>query len=267
MLSCLCCWHRCDVPLSHCNDVIGRPRNPVSRSIIGFGFRSSWAIVWVQCYYYRPLILTCEYRYNTVSFLQNIHNISHASEKKSFVLTYLTLSPIDAYVLQSSNSYAIIDSDNDLSIVRYQVIVWTNIGLLLIGAQRTRFCELWITAQQFSYQKINLKTVHKMSASWLLLPLQWHHDGRDGVSNHQPHHFVLNGLFRRRSKEPSKLRITGLCAGNSPETGEFPAQVASNAENVSIWWRHHVATWNDDSKSSGKWWVTKPIFSVRWISF
>ena len=25
----------------------------------------------------------------------------------------------------------------------------------------------------------------------------------------------------------------------SPETGEFPAQMASNAENVSIWWRHH----------------------------
>ena len=22
-------------------------------------------------------------------------------------------------------------------------------------------------------------------------------------------------------------------------TGEFPAQIASNAENVSIWWRHH----------------------------
>ena len=23
-------------------------------------------------------------------------------------------------------------------------------------------------------------------------------------------------------------------------TGEFPAQRASNAENVAIWWRHHV---------------------------
>ena len=34
--------------------------------------------------------------------------------------------------------------------------------------------------------------------------------------------------------------ITGLCAWNSPVTGEFPAQLASNAENVSIWWRHDV---------------------------
>ena len=37
-----------------------------------------------------------------------------------------------------------------------------------------------------------------------------------------------------------KLRVTGLCEGNSPVTGEFPAQKASYAENVSIWWRHHA---------------------------
>ena len=30
-------------------------------------------------------------------------------------------------------------------------------------------------------------------------------------------------------------------AGKSPGTGEFPAQMASNAENVSIWWRHNDA--------------------------
>ena len=41
-------------------------------------------------------------------------------------------------------------------------------------------------------------------------------------------------------KKTSKLRVTGLCVWNSPVTGEFPAQMASNAENVSIWWRHHV---------------------------
>ena len=53
------------------------------------------------------------------------------------------------------------------------------------------------------------------------------------------HDCLLNRLFRRRSKKISKLRVTGLCAGNSPGTGEFPAQMASNAENVLIWWRHH----------------------------
>ena len=70
--------------------------------------------------------------------------------------------------------------------------------------------------------------------------LQWYHNERDVVSNHQPHDCLLNCLFRRRSKKTSKLHATGLCAGNSPVTGEFPAQMASNVENVSIWWNHHV---------------------------
>ena len=70
--------------------------------------------------------------------------------------------------------------------------------------------------------------------------LWWRHNKRDCISNHQPYDCLLNRLFRRRSKKTSKLRVTGLCAGNSPGTGEFPAQTASNAENVSIWWRHHV---------------------------
>ena len=42
--------------------------------------------------------------------------------------------------------------------------------------------------------------------------------------------YSWNRLFRRRSKKTSKVRITGLCEGNSPVTGEFPAQRASNAE-------------------------------------
>ena len=62
-----------------------------------------------------------------------------------------------------------------------------------------------------------------------LYPLHWRHNGRDSVSNHQPHDCLLNRLFRRRSKKTSHLRVTGLCVGNSPVPGEFPAQMASNA--------------------------------------
>ena len=47
-------------------------------------------------------------------------------------------------------------------------------------------------------------------------PLQWRNNGRDTVSNHQPHDCLLNRLCRRRSKKTSKPRVTGLCAGNSP---------------------------------------------------
>ena len=83
-----------------------------------------------------------------------------------------------------------------------------------------------------------VQPVTKMS-----LKHDWHHNysdvimdnGRDSVSNHQSHHC----LFRCRSKKAPKLPVIGLCAGNSPVTGEFPAQMASDAENVSIRWRHH----------------------------
>ena len=82
--------------------------------------------------------------------------------------------------------------------------------------------------------------------------LQWRPNGRDSISNHQPHDCLLNRLFRRRSKKTLKLRVTGLCVGNSPGTGEFPAQMASNVENVSIWWCHHVSL-----KTSPESWVDK----------
>ena len=82
--------------------------------------------------------------------------------------------------------------------------------------------------------------VTSIADCFLAWSLRWRHNGRNSVSIHQPHDCLFNCLFRRRSKKTSKLRVTGLCAGNSPGTGEFPAQRASNAENVSIWWRHHV---------------------------
>ena len=64
--------------------------------------------------------------------------------------------------------------------------------------------------------------------------LHWRHNEGDRVSNHQPHDCLLNRLFKRRSK-PSKFRVRGI-----HRWSVFPAQRASNAENVSIWWRHHV---------------------------
>ena len=48
---------------------------------------------------------------------------------------------------------------------------------------------------------------------------------------------VYSGADQSKHQSSASLAI---CAGNSPGTGEFPAQMASNAENVSIWWRHHA---------------------------
>ena len=69
--------------------------------------------------------------------------------------------------------------------------------------------------------------------------LQWRHNEHDGVSNPEPRDCLFSRYSRRKSKKTSKLRVTDLCKGNSPVTGEFHAQRASNAENVSTRWRHH----------------------------
>ena len=111
--------------------------------------------------------------------------------------------------------------------------------------------------------------------------LQWRHNGRDSVLNLQPHDCLLNRLFRRRSKKTSKLHVTGLCAGNSPLTGGFPAQMASNAENVSIWWRHQGKRLNgavglilktiwaiiDNGNASTPAWITDILLRIFEINF
>ena len=108
--------------------------------------------------------------------------------------------------------------------------------------------------------------------------LQWRHNERNSVSNHQPHDCLLNRLFRRRSEKISKLRVTGLCAGNSPGTGVFPAQMASNVENVSISWRHHgnciqlklsntVSSWIVVHHHSGTYYVLNLLFLRKCRTF
>ena len=93
-------------------------------------------------------------------------------------------------------------------------------------------------------------------------PWQWRHNDREGVSNHRRIDCLLNRLFSRRSKKTPKLRVTGLCEGDSPGTDEFHAQRASNGHNVSFWWRHHARNYlgKTSLKRNGVVWNT--IFSA-----
>ena len=108
----------------------------------------------------------------------------------------------------------------------------------------------------------------------LPLSLQWRHNGRDNASNHQPPDCLLNRSFGRRSKKTLKLRVTVLCAENSPGAGEFPAQKPSNAENVSIWWRHHEeSSWGHHGTHLGpvdpRWascWPHEPCYQGTFVS-
>ena len=70
-----------------------------------------------------------------------------------------------------------------------------------------------ISQQEHSPQHGNENALGEV---WTWQTLHWRHNDHEGVSNHQPHGCLLNRLFRRRSKKTSKLRVTGLCVGNSP---------------------------------------------------
>ena len=97
----------------------------------------------------------------------------------------------------------------------------------------------WQSCSKIFYETFICTQANLLSDMTFITALRWRRNESDSVSNHQPNDCLLNRLFRRGSQKTSKLRVTGLCAGNSPGTGEFPAQMASNAEIVSIWWRHH----------------------------
>ena len=69
-----------------------------------------------------------------------------------------------------------------------------------------------------------------------VITLEWRHNGHDDVSNHQPHDFystVYSDADQRKHQSSASLAFV-------PVFSEFPSQSASNAENVSIWWRHHA---------------------------
>ena len=104
---------------------------------------------------------------------------------------------------------------------------WSNITWLLWSFEcwpihtciwvRLRNCGCLVT--WFCYHLIAKPGNKTAEVSWPdPYTLHWRHNERNGVSNHQPHDCSRNRLFRRRSKKTSKLRVTDLCAGNSPVT-------------------------------------------------
>ena len=74
--------------------------------------------------------------------------------------------------------------------------------------------------------------------------LLWRHNGRDGVSLYQPHDCLLNHSFKRRSRETSKLRLTGLWGihrwpVNSPHKWPVARKMFTFDDVIMIW---HLAT-------------------------
>ena len=125
----------------------------------------------------------------------------------------------------------------NLKINVFLTLKWLWFTIVCLSASGVK--SFFVVAKCQRLQSQHSVFISNFTILWIILyiSLQWCHNGHDGVPNHQPR----DCLFRIRSKKPSKLCVTGLCAGNLPATGEFPAQMASNAENVSILWRDHMS--------------------------
>ena len=137
---------------------------------------------------------------------------------------------LNMLVLRNVTFSSLSGAVNKMCVITYQN---SHLGVNKIGTHQFR----WWLGADIQASLLTLTVI--LDALWHI-SLRWRHNEHDGVSNHQPHDCLPNRLFRRRSKETSKLPVTGPSVGNSPVTGEFPAQRASNAENDSICWRHHV---------------------------
>ena len=131
--------------------------------------------------------------------------------------------------LHIRNKYIIITS----KLLRLLGCSHSGLGCYLVGCHlymleiRELMCNLYGEAVATVRTPYDLK---KSSLGCLPLALQWCHNERVSI--------VCSDVYSGADTK-SKLHVTGLCEGNSPMTVEFPAQRTCNAENVSIWWRHH----------------------------
>ena len=80
-----------------------------------------------------------------------------------FYLVWVTLTHWGRATHICVSEIIIIGSDNGLSPGRRQTIIWTNVGILLIGPLGINFNEILIEISSFSFKKMHLKM---SSAKW-----------------------------------------------------------------------------------------------------
>ena len=97
---------------------------------------------------------------------------------------------------------------------------------------------LWYTYRMYGCtHAVNACT----QAWWPHSALQWRHNERDGVSYRRRLYCLRSGLFQAQIKESTKSpRHWPLC-GEFTGVRWIPRPKDNNAENASIWWRHHEA--------------------------
>ena len=107
---------------------------------------------------------------------------------------------------------------------------------------RHRNDEVWIES---SYVRENYTFVLYPAGDPIIQTLKswrWRHNERDSVSNYQPHDFLLNRLFKRRSKKTLKRHFTGHRAEihrgsvNSPHKWPVTRKMFPFDGVIMCWW-------------------------------
>ena len=165
----------------------------------------------------------------------------------------------DVWVIPSFQIWGYVSLDLFLKILLFQATFFTFFSIAIFSPY---FLQIGLSLQYVAqFQSGNYLTL-KFIVNWCRVTVRglgrWCGEGLLCVEPISAEHYndVIMGIMASqitsltsvcsmyRSKKASKLRVTGLCMGNSLVTGEFPAQRASNTENVSIWWRHYgESTW------------------------
>ena len=86
--------------------------------------------------------------------------LTHCGPVTPYSITELGITPLTHWGRVTHicvGKLTIIDSDNGLSPVWRQAIIWTNAGILLIGPLGTKFSEILIAIHTFSFKKMHPK--------------------------------------------------------------------------------------------------------------
>ena len=130
----------------------------------------------------------------------------------------------------------------------YRDFTAINLSLLNIRT-RNHAASLWYNADESSLEHSMKCRDPPWSSRWLQMPWRQICTNKSATMALHYSDVIMGAMVSQMFTQPfiraqiknqtSKFRVTGLWAGNSPVSGEFPAQRTSNAENISIWWRHH----------------------------
>ena len=100
-----------------------------------------------------------------------------------------------------------------LGFFRYLLLLFSDLGTLCEKVYAFNHWEMWLWFHMCKFTAQRLNGSLRILATFTL---QWHHNGHDGVSNHQPLHCVLNRLFIR-----AKIKENIKAPRHWPLCGEF----------------------------------------------